>query len=244
MVFRVIVFYVLTFVFTILLGGFQEAAGISQFAVILPQLAPGLAALLMLPIFRKDGYRFSFIDRSLPASRYLKAALIPLGAAAAIYLINSLILGSLTFGDTSSLPWALLLWMPFGAIGEELGWRGYLHKRLNFGLSGLLSCVIVGLLWGLWHVGMYQNGALYMAFFLLLMVSYSIVIFSIVAEAGFNVLLAAIFHLMINFTNIFSLNIINDITFMIVNSLVWAVIAIAVAARSSLFKGKPSVGQP
>ena len=40
---RVIVFYILTFVFTIILGGTQEAAGLSAETIILPQWAPGLA---------------------------------------------------------------------------------------------------------------------------------------------------------------------------------------------------------
>ena len=38
---RVVVFYILTFVFTIVLGGIQEAAGLAQTSIILPQWAPG-----------------------------------------------------------------------------------------------------------------------------------------------------------------------------------------------------------
>ena len=39
---RVVVFYILTFVFTVILGGGQEAAGFSQASIILPQWGPGL----------------------------------------------------------------------------------------------------------------------------------------------------------------------------------------------------------
>ena len=66
---RVVVFYILTFVFTIVLGGIQEAAGLSQTSIILPQWAPGLAALLMLLIFRKDRLHITFFDRRVPTSR-------------------------------------------------------------------------------------------------------------------------------------------------------------------------------
>jgi hypothetical protein len=91
-------------------------------------------------------------------------------------------------------------------------------------------------MWALWHVGLYQNGILYMAFFLLLMVSYSIVIYTLVQATAFNVILAEIFHLMINITNLFSYSIINETSFIVVNALVWAAIAVAVVlTRRPLF---------
>ena len=158
----------------------------------------------MLLIFRKDRLRITFFDRNVPASRYLLAALIPIGGAVLVYLIYRLFFGAPALGTPTATPWILLLWFPLGAIGEELGWRGYLHNRLNADMVGLVSSVIVGTLWAFWHVGTYQNGALYTAFFVLLMISYSVVIYALVSRLGFNVLVAAIFHLMINVANLFS----------------------------------------
>ena len=136
----------------------------------------------------------------------------------------------------AATPWILLLWFPLGAIGEELGWRGYLHKRLNAGLAGLVSSVIVGVLWALWHVGVYQNGAFYMAFFVLLMISYTFVVYALVGRIGFNVLVAAVFHTMINVPNLFTYSLVHQVEFMIVSSLGWAAIAvIVVLTRRSLF---------
>ncbi len=225
MIIRILIFYVLAFLFTILLGGGQQAAQLSSETVILAQLGPGLAALLMLLIFRKDRFRISFFDRTIPASRYLLALAIPLGGATLVWLIHRLFFAA-DAAATVATPWMLLLWFPLGAIGEELGWRGYLHKRLDAGMAGLISSVIVGVLWALWHVGMYQNGALYMAFFVLLMVSYSVVIYALVASTGFNVLLAAVFHLGINIGSLLAYPVVNQVSFMIVNSLVWAAIAL------------------
>jgi hypothetical protein len=101
MLHKVVIFYVLAFVFTIILAGIQEGASISPEAVILPQWGSGLAALVMLVIFRGDRHRFSVVDRSIPLSRYVMAALVPLGGAFAAYLINTLILGAIPFGDTA-----------------------------------------------------------------------------------------------------------------------------------------------
>ena len=129
-----------------------------------------------------------------------------------------------------------MLWFPLGAIGEELGWRGYLNNRLNADMVGLASSVIVGTLWAFWHVGSYQNGMLYTLFFMLLMISYTVVIYALVSRIGFNVLVAAIFHLMINVGNLFSYAVVNRVDFLMVSSLVSATIAIVVVVtRKPLF---------
>jgi membrane protease YdiL (CAAX protease family) len=39
-----------------------------------------------------------------------------------------------------------------GAIGEELGWRGFGQTRLQAGIGALWAAVIIGLLWSTWHL--------------------------------------------------------------------------------------------
>jgi membrane protease YdiL (CAAX protease family) len=227
---RVIVFFATALVLTIALGGIQEATGLFTEYVTLGQWGPGLAAVVVLLIFRKDRHQISIVDRSIPAWRYLLAVVVPAGGALLAYLINSLLISAVEFGDLAGIPWPALAWMPLGAIGEEVGWRGYLHKRVNSRPSGLASSVIVGILWGLWHVGNYQNGPVYMAFFVLLMVSYTFVMYALIAGTGFNVLLAAVFHLTINVTSLFSYAFIDSTAFIVVNSLVWMLIAAVIVA--------------
>ena len=229
-----------------LLGGGQQAAGISENAAILPQLAPGLAALLMVLIFRKDGLRLSLFDKAIKVRRYLLAFLVPIGGALITYPIAGAISGTLNFGIPANVPWTLLIWFPFGALGEEAGWRGYMHERIDRGLPGLFSSIVIGTMWALWHVGIYANGLVYVAFFLLLMISYSVLIYALAADIQFNILVAAIFHMAINLTNMFSFNIINSLEFIITNSLVWAGIALAVflARRTQYLGAGNPVDQP
>ena len=52
----------------------------------------------------------------------------------------------------SGMPIWFLAALPFGPMGEELGWRGFMLPRLLEKHSILKSSVIVGLAWGLWHM--------------------------------------------------------------------------------------------
>jgi membrane protease YdiL (CAAX protease family) len=229
---RISIFYVLTWFFLILLGGIQQATGILPPEVGLAQWGPGIAALLMLVLFRRDGHKITFFSKETPFQKYLFAALIPVGVGLVILLIRSF-MSIEPSGDApaygSLLP--LVLWMPLGALGEELGWRGYLHKKLDPRMRGLFSSLLVGVLWMPIHVAFLGEGVVFLAFLILLIISYSEVIYALVQDTGFNVLLASIFHLAINLTNLLFLDVIYETPFMMVNALVWGLTAATVVVR-------------
>ena len=237
MILRISVFYLLTWFFLILLGGSQQATGLLPPEIGLAQLALGIAAFLMLVIFRKDGHQIVFLAKRISFSRYLYAALIPTGVSLVVLVIRSL----MDITPSSSSPAynsliAFILWMPFGALGEEIGWRGYLHKKLDTRLRGLFSSLLVGILWMPIHVAFLTQGPVFIFFLTILIISYSIVIYALVQDEGFNVLLASIFHLSINLTNLLFLDVIYELSFMILNSLVWALLATGlVLFRKDLF---------
>ena len=39
-----------------------------------------------------------------------------------------------------------------GAVGEELGWRGFGQRRLQKGIGALAAAIVIGLLWSTWHL--------------------------------------------------------------------------------------------
>jgi membrane protease YdiL (CAAX protease family) len=119
----------------------------------------------------------------------------------------------------------VILWTPLGALGEEIGWRGYLHKKLNSKMSGLVSSLLVGLLWMPIHIHFLGEGFLFVVFFTLLLISYSIVIYILVQDIGFSVLVATIFHMSVNLSNLLFLEVIQETRFMVINGMIWTVLA-------------------
>src|SRR5919107_2775287 len=106
---------------------------------------------------------------------------------------------SVDFGGLSVLNFVVFVLI----VGEELGWRGYALPRLLAQRSALAASLILGVLWGLWHLptffvpGAPQHG-LPITAFLLLTVAYSVLFTWIYLHTVGSVLLATLFHGAIN----------------------------------------------
>jgi len=91
------------------------------------------------------------------------------------------------------------------AFGEELGWRGFLQKELNF-LGFWKSSSLIGLIWGIWHAPLILQGLNYPQhpqIGVLMMVAWTIIIaplFSYIRLKSRSVIAASIFHGTINAT--------------------------------------------
>ncbi len=237
MILRIIVFYGLTWFFLLLLGGVQQATGLLPAQIGLAQWGPAIAAFLMVLIFRKDEHRILFFSKDTPVLRYVYAALIPVAVGLVVLLISSWVPMAKFAPQAIYDPlWLVVLWIPLGAIGEEIGWRGYLNKTVDGRLRGLVSSLLVGVLWMPIHVSYLAEEPVFIFFFTLLIISYSVVIYALVQDTGFSVMLASIFHLSINLTNLLFLDVIYETKFMMVNGIVWAIVAaIVVLARRNIF---------
>ena len=95
-------------------------------------------------------------------------------------------------------------------VGEELGWRGYALPKLLAGRSALAASLILGALWGAWHLptffvpGAPQYGLPFSAFVLLTM-SYSVLFTWVYLHTTGSVLIATLLHGAINFSQGFML---------------------------------------
>jgi uncharacterized protein len=88
-------------------------------------------------------------------------------------------------------------------IGEEVGWRGYALPRLQAGYGALLSSVILGVIWTLWHLPLFFNPATGYSLtpfwvFLIFMLPVSILITWVFNSTGGSVPIIMILHAMLN----------------------------------------------
>lgn len=80
--------------------------------------------------------------------------IVVLGTVAQIALIHVLG-GTFDLGlFIAQLPSAIPL-IILGPLSEELGWRGYAQDRLQTRWNGLVSGLIVGVIWALWHLPLF-----------------------------------------------------------------------------------------
>jgi membrane protease YdiL (CAAX protease family) len=91
-----------------------------------------------------------------------------------------------------------------GAAGEELGWRGFLLPRLQRRFNALVSSLIVGVVWAIWHLPLWflpgcgWDATPYWAF-ALSAVSSSVLITFVFNNTGASLLMASIIHFSLNF---------------------------------------------
>jgi membrane protease YdiL (CAAX protease family) len=245
MVVRVGVFYVLTWFFTMFIGALQQEAGLPAELTVLFQWAPGLAGLLTMVIFRKrDGIRITFFSPHMPLRAYLWAVLPTLSFGLLAFGFARLFLSD-TQGMQITVP--VLMMMVIGAVGEEIGWRGYLHKRIAPRMNGLTSSLLVGVLWALFHVQYYEGGVVFMAFMSLAFVSLSVMAYAGLADYQFNVLGATVFHLAINLTAALVAGLV--LSFSLAFAIAYGTIATLVAAavvivRRDVFFAERTFAQP
>ena len=135
-------------------GGLQISAAFITCAIV-GGLSPTIAALALTAMAGRGE-----IGRRLvaPLMRWrvdrvaLSVALLLIGAAVAGSLVlQATYLGPLRWPDPALLTMALI-WPLLAALGEELGWRGFLLPRLaeRFGL--LPAALVIGVIWGVWHL--------------------------------------------------------------------------------------------
>jgi membrane protease YdiL (CAAX protease family) len=97
------------------------------------------------------GELLSTLRRPLMA-RHAVFALAAVPLATAVSCLLQLLAGLQLHWPAPSLLVMALVWPVMAALGEELGWRSFLTARLLPALGFLRTGLLVGVLWGLWHL--------------------------------------------------------------------------------------------
>ena len=226
-------FFVITFVFTILLSGVQQLMGIDPAQVSLPQFGPGLAALIMLRLFRKDQVKLTVTLRGIHPLKYLVAVVLPLVVPIILFLVYNQFVAPISIPSISGTAFLMMLvGIMLGAFGEELGWRGYAQNLLTRERNRVVAFLVVGVLWGVWHIGNFQNGPIFMLFFVFSTIGYSAVMGWLVQDANSNVVLPTLFHFSVNVGFFILQEAAADVRIAALNGVVWLGTAVLVALHS------------
>ena len=187
-------------------------------ATLIAPWTPNIAAIIVLGLIikEKSGIRklFSGWKKWKVNFVWYLVALSPLAvtflAVGIYYLLGGtppgieplLILGPVQF-NLGTLFGILFQSLITGATGEELGWRGFALPRLQSRYNALASSIILGIIWGLWHLPVWilfpqQAETIPYWAFLLQTVAASIIITWAYNNSGGSLVIVSLYHLILN----------------------------------------------
>ncbi len=158
------------------------------------------------------------LNRGVDPRRIGRVWWLPLLFLIPIINVSALILGILSGGPVPELPLFQQLWMipvlfivgfiPISnAFREEFGWRGYAIERLQSRWGALVTSIIIGLAWGLWHlplryfpggIEVYSQTPLWV--FMINTTTLSIIMTWFYNNNRNSILTGVVFHVMLNLT--------------------------------------------
>lgn len=126
--------------------------------------SPAIASLITRAV-TKEGFRDMKLHLHFTGNirYYLLAFGLPLICFSAMLLLPVIVsghtdwLGGFTFSNVLSdvlLLFAFSAVQSVGLIGEELGWRGYMNQKMELLLGTPGTCLVGGIVWGMWHLPM------------------------------------------------------------------------------------------
>lgn len=124
---------------------------------------------------------------------------------------NAFLMAIFTEGKTPTLlylsqPWLIFLlfiviYLTTG-LAEEFGWRGFAIDRLQAKWNALVSSIIIGVIWGFWHMPIYifQGIFFFLVIYVPMVILFSILFTWLYNNTDGNIFGAILFHTMINLT--------------------------------------------
>ncbi|ONI79510.1 abortive phage infection protein [Actinosynnema sp. ALI-1.44] len=201
----VAVFFTVALLTSGLLGALQPMTGIPTVVIQLTQLGPLLGVVVVAlcwPVRTREALAGAVGGRGgtwAPLLLLSVTAVLVIGAAAAGY---GLLTGDVRATAPADLgnPFVLIVVAQFaGACAEEIGWRCLLQPLLRTRLGVVAASVVVGVLWGVWHLPVFAHDAAYVVGFLLAAVSMSVALgVALDGVRAQRLVLAGAFHTLTN----------------------------------------------
>lgn len=108
-------------------------------------------------------------------------------------------------GELAILPVVFLYVLVFSVIGEEIGWRGYALPQLLREVRPLAASLILGAIWGVWHLPLFYmvgnfHAAIPLLLFFFQVLAMSMLITWIWIGTGGSLFMVVLFHAVANTT--------------------------------------------
>jgi len=197
-----VVFFFLAFALGgpfLLLSTPDRSTGWQVLVFLLASYAPAVAAWIALAIARDPGETRAFRRRlglwRMQARWYLAALLLPSVAWLCSLGVIALVHTGLTLQTSSFFFFPLIFILNFG---EEAGWRGYALPRLLKRFHPLAASLILGLIWGAYHLQLYWQRPGFAALFFTLILAISVIMTWLFIQTGGSVVATSLFHTVIN----------------------------------------------
>jgi len=190
----------------------SDGSGLAYLLVFVAALGPALAAIIVTAASQGWTGVKSLLRRMVLVKVgirwYLVALLLPLVA----YVLPLLLLGGSAFvSSLLSVQGAIILLLYLllsiagmviaAPLGEELGWRGFALPRLQEQYGPLRGSLLLGLLWGLWHLPLFlttwekpYESLLGLLLFLVQTISFTVVLTWLFNHTRGSILLAMLCH--------------------------------------------------
>ena len=221
-------FYIITLIFSfflLLLHFLLPMVG--NYSVSFTQWSP-LLAVVFIALILKDKSIFNDIKKQITKNKNnLKWLLPALMIPSVLIFISSIIMSALkikfvVFQGNIKFYLISLLAIFIGSITEEIGWRGFLLPNLQKKYSPLISSIIVGLLWGVWHFN-FTGGILGFILYIVTIIEISIMMTWLYNKTNRNLLLMIIWHFSFNLSSHIFLWDRFNLTLYIIQSLIFAI---------------------
>jgi membrane protease YdiL (CAAX protease family) len=236
---KIALFVVFAFVFAAILAMVQMATKLSFGIITLPQFAPTMAYILIILLFKNLYRPITLIINKIVLLKSFIAIIFPLALFTLAFYIGKLLGMDVNIGSNLfSIITIGILGIIIGSVTEEIGWRSFFQPTLEQKHSVFISSVIVGLTWGIWHIGHFMNGLIFMLIFLVFTISVSIIIVFLYKNTQYNIIISSLFHASINISfTIFFTNGFDNVKFFLIISFIWLIIAtiITICGRNIFF---------
>lgn len=162
-------FFVIAYAFSWMIGGllvadYHGAVSVPKGLHYVSAFGPAIAALIVTMLISGRTGLADLWRRTIRVNVSWRWWLIGLGTPLALGLVavviyalsNNAVPALSLFGEVDYLGnigvlAALVLWIATYGFGEEIGWRGFAFHRMESG-GWIRAAVIIGVLWGLWHL--------------------------------------------------------------------------------------------